>query len=300
MKKLFLIMAVAIPFGLSATGVVSPDTTLFIEGKKIEIRENEERMKVRVYDRTGQGNYVEDELVFEGHYKDGQSYERRKQAKAITIPLPGWRYYGMDPHWAGINLGFANFADGDLHVNDISGVSLRSNKSWELNINFFEYDLRLSRRYRWALVTGVGIRWNRYRLDENKHFKRLDGKTILEIAPEGVRYTKSRLNTTSLTIPLLLEWQPVRRHSDFFISAGAVGVINTAATSRVEYRNENDKKVKQKVDDGLYIKPITVDFLFQMGFDWIGIYLKYSPMELFENKKGPALHPVSAGIQFHI
>lgn len=302
MKKLFLLIAILLPINVMAftvEQVILPDTTIYVEGKKIELRDGEDRMKVRVYDIRTDGSVEEDELVFEGHYRDGQSYEKRKYAKAITIPLPTWTK-GFDPHWAGVSLGFANFADSKLNVNDIDGVSLDSGKSWELNINFLEYDIRLSRRYGWALVTGMGIRWDRYRVDGDYHFKRVDGHTVLQPAPPRIHYRSSKLNTTSLTIPLLLEWQNLKRRSaDFFISAGVVGVIKTASTSRVSYRDINNEKVKAKMDKGLYIRPISMDFLIQAGLDWIGIYAKYSPFELFENNKGPAIHPVAIGLQLH-
>lgn len=303
MKKILLIIMAFMPVVLWAVDVepLSPDTTVYIEGKKIVVKDGDDRLKVQVYDVAPDGDISEDELVFEGHYQDGQSYEKRKYRKSITISLPSWNR-DFDPHWDGFGLGFANIADGGFHVNDIDGVYLRSEKSWEINLNFFEKDFRLSRRYGWGLVTGMGIRWDRYRLDGNEHFQRVDGQTVLVPAPDGVKYTKSRLGITSLTIPLLLEWQHGGRRwdSNFFISAGVVGVIKTASSSKIKYRDENGGKGKKKVDEGLYLRPVSMDFLFQMGYDCIGVYLKYSPFEMFENNKGPAIHPVSLGIQLHI
>ena len=43
-------------------------------------------MKVRVYELDENGEAVDDEMVFEGHYRDGQSYERRKHIKTLNIP----------------------------------------------------------------------------------------------------------------------------------------------------------------------------------------------------------------------
>lgn len=303
MKKLFILVFIILPLGLCAMEVnpLSPDTTIVIDGKHIEIIDGE-RMKVRVYEEKTDGETVEDELVFEGHYRDGQSYEKRKYANSISIPIPKPQSNrGFDPHWAGFGLGFANFADGSLHINDVKGVFLNSGKSWEINLNFYEHHFRLSRRYGWGLVTGMGIRWDRYHLDGNEHFIREDGKTQLLPAPEGITYKTSQLNITSLTFPLLVEWQNLRRwNSDFFVSAGIVGVVKTASSSRVKYRDENNKKRKDKLGEGLYLRPVNMDFLLQMGYDWIGIYMKYSPFDLFESGRGPKVHPVSVGLHLHI
>jgi hypothetical protein len=300
MKKLVWLSAAFCFFlgsGAAAIGPVQPDTTIVVDGKRIEIKQNDDRMKVRVYERTDGGKETEDEMVFEGHYKDGKSYERRK--RSISIPLPSWKGH-FDGHWDGFGMGFASFADETFRLNDIDGVSLRSGNSLEYNLNLLERSIPLSRGGNWAVVTGAGMRWSRYRLDGDKYFKEVDGITSLHNAPEGIHYSASKLNITSLTIPLLLEGQSRHSGHDFFISAGVVGVVKTTSSSRIAYRDESGKKQKDKVDGGMNIRPITVDFLFQMGGDCLGIYAKYSPMGLFEKGKGPNVHPVSIGLHLHL
>ena len=150
-------------------------------------------------------------------------------------------------------------------------------------------------------ISGIsGMRWSRYRIDTNEYFKEIDGVTALRPAPEGVTLKASKLNITSLTIPLLLEWQPKKRSSEFFLSAGVVGVIKTCSSSKIVYNDASGKKHKEKMDSGMNIRPVTMDFLFQAGWDWIGLYAKYSPIDLFENGKGPKVHPVSIGLQLHL
>lgn len=301
MKKQLLVGLLCMPVGLLA-GEARPtpvDTTrMQVNGKHIEVIESDDRLKVKVYETDEEGQRIDDELIFEGHYADGKSYENRKQLRSIYIPIPTWNR-AFEPHFAGFGLGFANFADARLHLNEIDGVSLRSSKSFEINLNLLEKSFLISRT-NLAVVTGAGMRWSRYRLSENKHFKEVGGVTSLHDAPEGITYTSSRLGVTSITLPLLLEWQN-RKGSDtrFFVSAGVVGVIKTASSSRVVYVDAAGKKQKNKIDSGMTIRPLTFDFLLQAGYDCIGVYTKYSPMGLFEGGKGPNLHPVSIGLQFH-
>lgn len=286
---------------LMASEFVNPtDTTIRIDNKRIEISETEDRMKVRIYESDERGDEIENEKVFEGHYKNGQSYERRYHRRSLNIPLPTWDR-DFDSHWAGFGMGFANFADGNFNINDVDGVTLKSEKSLEYNLNFLEKSFPIS-KYNWAIVTGVGMRWSRYRIKTNEYFKENEeGITVLNSAPEGITYSKSKLNITSLTIPVLLEWQSRRVQGErFFLSAGVVGVIKTISSSKVEYRDSNNKKQKEKMDRGMNIRPVTMDFLIQGGYDWIGFYMKYSPIELFEGGKGPKVHPVSIGLHLHI
>ena len=66
------------------------DTVIRLENKRIVVKDNGERMKVKVYELTEEGDSIDSEMVFEGHYRDGQSYERRKHIKSINIPIPSW------------------------------------------------------------------------------------------------------------------------------------------------------------------------------------------------------------------
>lgn len=301
MKRLILILAALLPLGAYAETVipVKPDTVIHADRRRIEIKEDGDRVKVRVYEQDRDGEFEEDEKIFEGHYVNGQSYERRKYIRAVCIPVPTWDK-DFSPHWAGFGMGFANFADGKLNINDIDGVSLRSGKSLEYNLNFLETSVPFSRSG-FAFVTGAGIRWSRYRIDTNSYFQEVDGVTSLQPVPDGIFLKKSKLNITSLTIPLLLEWQK-RKHKKtrFFLSAGVVGVIKTCSSSKVVYINEAGKKEKHKMDTGMNIRPVTMDILLQAGFRGIGIYAKYSPVGLFESGRGPLVHPVSLGLHLHM
>lgn len=295
MKRFLLTMAAWLPLmGLLAAevGPMPADTVIMLEKKRVEIKENGDRMKVRVYELDENGEAVDDEMVFEGHYRDGQSYERRKHMKMLNIPVPTWDR-DFSAHWAGFGMGFNSFTGDD--------ISLRKGKSLEYNLNFMEFSLPFS-RYNWAVVTGAGLRWNRYRLDENAHFQEVDGVTRLVPAADGIVYKKSKLNITSLTIPVLLEWQtPKKKHKPrFFISGGVVGVIKTTSSSKVVYEDERGESKKQKMDGGMNLRPVTMDVLFQAGVGCIGVYFKYSPVGMFEKDKGPSLHPVSFGLQLHI
>jgi len=298
MKRILIIALISLPAGLwAATETMPSDTTIILDKKRIEVNDSGERMKVRVYEIDEKNEKIEDELVFEGHYKDGKSIERRKHS--INITLPTWKR-GFDPHWGGFGIGFANVSDESLNINDIDGVSLRSGNSLEYNLNVLDKAFPFSKNSNFAVVTGLGMRWSRYRLNTNHHFMEIDGITSLQPASEGITYKSSKLNITSLTIPLLIEWQNRKKNSaEFFFSAGVVGVIKTISSSKVVYRDASGDKHKKKMDGGMNLRPVTMDFLLQAGYDWIGIYAKYSPIEMFESGKGPKLHPVSIGLQLH-
>lgn len=295
MKRFLLIVAACLPLmGLMAAEVnpMPADTVIRLDKKRIEVKDNGDRMKVRVYETDSEGDEVDDELVFEGHYRDGQSYERRKHIRTINIPVPTWDR-DFSAHWAGFGMGFNSFTGDDL--------PLRKGNSLEYNVNFMEFSLPFS-RYNWAVVTGAGIRWNRYRLDTDAYLMEVDGVTQLVPVSEDMNFKKSKLNTTSITIPVLLEWQTrkVRHRPRFFISGGVVGVVKTMSSSKVTYLNDRGKSKTEKMDGGMNLRPVSMDLLFQAGVGCMGVYFKYSPIESFESGKGPKVNPISFGLYLHI
>lgn len=304
MKKLIVILFSALYIlPLSAFETANADTIILLENRKIEIEDQDERMKVRVYEYFDDGDSIESEMIFEGHYRNGESYERRKYSKTITLPVPSqtWNRH-FDPHWAGFGIGFNNFIDTDGKITDADGnllsdeYPLSISKSLEYNLNFFEKAFPFFGR-RFGLVTGLGMSWNRYHLNRNEHFMKVDGFTTSVPANEGIKYTKTRMGVNSFTVPLLLEWQAKRRrHSGFFISAGAVGKINYSSTSKVKYINSDGKKQKEKIESDLNVRLLTFDLIGQVGFGDFNGYVKYSPLELFKEDKGREVQTLSVGL----
>ena len=287
--------------GTLTANATGEDTTRIFESgnKRIMVTDNEQRQRteVQVYEMNGYRDSTLYEKIFEGHYRDGKSYEQKKYLATVNIPNPEWdvkwgikwRKKHFEPHWTGLGIGFAGFAN----EGDATDVRLKSSRSYEINWNLCEQAVPISYRYRWAVVTGLGLRWSRYHLKGNQHFEEINDYTEL-VQVDGVRYKKSRLGITHLTLPLLLEWQSPKNH--LFFSFGAVGAVKTASSSRVEYYKERGRNRKEKIDAGMTLRPVTVDLLAQVGTRHWGAFVRYSPVSLFEHRKGPELYPLSFGI----
>ena len=301
MKRKILFSACVIFAVCSSIAAASDDSTKIFEAgnKRILVKDNEQkqRTEVQVYERNNDQDSTFYEQIFEGHYRDGKSSEQRQYLASIDIPMPGkWKSRCFYAHWAGIGLGFTNFAE----EGDYNSIPLRSSKSFEFNLNLFEKTIPLSNRYKWGIVTGLGLRWTSYRVKGNYHFEEIDDYTDLVEAPEGIEYKNSKMAITTINVPLLLEWQTPGGH--LFLSAGVVGSVKTWSYSWIEFYDSEDKykrKHKEKVDRGMTLRPVTMDLLAQAGTRDIGFYARYSPISIFENKKGPELYPLTFGLMLH-
>ena len=294
MKKVaFILLTAVCTFPLFANNPA--DTTIVINNRKIEIIDDEHRLRVRVFDLIEGNEYVERQLIFEGHYREGVRHERRHISGAFSVPVPAVtqqprreRAPRFNPHWAGFGIGFNHFSGNDF--------SLNSNRSLEITWNIVERTVPFNRNS--GLVTGVGLTWNRYHLNGNRFFANEDGVTVILPTEEGVNLTRSRLGVNSITIPVLFEQQIRAQHNRrnvFYFSAGAVGNINYMSRAKVQGRQINETTRGRD----LHVRPLTVDLMAQIGLRSWAVYAKYRPMGLFEGNRGPEINPVSVGLMWH-
>ena len=281
---------------------LSDDSTKMFESgnKRIVVTENtgKQRVEVEVFERQGDGALQPYEKIFEGHYRDGRSSEQRKYLMSIKAPSPITKkkfksksnYYSSPHHEASFSLGFAGFAD----KGDYSDIPFLYTSSPEINFTLHRELLSFSSNKKWGLVTGVGIRWVRYHLKGNHYFEEKDDYTHIMKALDDRRFSKSKLGITTLNIPLLLEWKT--RNNGFYLAAGAEFSLKTASSSRIFYNDRIGKKRKEKVDEGMTLRPITYDLLVQGGLQDVGLFMRYSPITIFEKNKGPELYPLTFGL----
>lgn len=303
MKKIILLALLILPIIVKAGEAVPSDTTIYVKGRKIVIKENDEKIKVKLYEQKSQGDTIENEQIFEGIYRDGKSTERRMN-NSINIPIPklssgsSHSNYISDPHWAGFGFGFANFADGKMNINKFDGIDVISGSSKEFVLNFYEHAWNISRSG-FAIVSGTGFRFNSYHFDGNKALVEVNGVTEMQTAPTGRTYTDSKLHTTYFTIPILLEYQKKLPHTGpLYLSAGIVGNARICSSSKVRYEDQSGTH-KEKIGSDLNIRPVSFDLLFQGGVGCFGVFARYSTQSLFESGKGPDVHTASIGLLLH-
>ena len=303
MKKTILTSAFAILAAclLKAEGLPA-DTTFQFNRKSIKIEEDNDRIKVKVFENVALNDTVHYKQLYEGIFSDEKSYEKWTVQEAIGFEVPFLSRKKkkhptrMDSHWSGIGIGFANIADQSFNMTEVKGVSLDAGSSFEWFINLIDGTLPLYRN-NFGITTGAGMSWLNLRLNKNTHLVDKDGVTGVYPAPEGIQYSLSRLMIVHINVPLLLEWQPTisGRHKAF-LSGGIVAGVKTFSSYKVKYNNQDGKKVTIVEGRGLNTAPLSLDYMIQAGYDGLGVYAKYSPIGIFQSAKGPDIRAVSLGV----
>lgn len=156
----------------------------------------------------------------------------------------------------------------------------------------FMYQPRMSR---FSYGFGVGTNWKNFRMTDEVRFDRdPNGNTVLTGYPEGVHIGFSRAKVFSWTVPFEVKYYMTDKIS---FSASSIVNFNTYASLKTRYTMFEGQSVKE-LDTHLHQNPVTVDFMGHLKYGAFGLYVKYSPCNVFESGKGPKFQSWSTGITF--
>jgi hypothetical protein len=161
----------------------------------------------------------------------------------------------------------------------------------------FEIMLREAIGYRYhfnkhiSTSVGAGFGWRNYRLTGLNRFDCVDGYTTLAPYPEGADIKFSRVKIFSWMFPIDLRWAI---NKNVAVKAGPVINVNTYGSIRTDYKVDG-VRCAQTIKN-IHQTPVTVDALFQLTWDFFGVYVKYSPMRVLDKTYGPAFSGLSGGI----
>jgi hypothetical protein len=257
----------------SAKATESGDTIkVRIGNKNIDIIEHEEKTSVDIYEDKGGEN--DDEISC-------KSDEEKK----------------FRGHWAGVEIGLNNMLDNSGSISrtpEASFMELNASRSLNLNLNFAQYSIGFGQD-RFGVTTGLGFEFCNYFFSHNNTIGKSNG-SIISIDTLGT-LEKSKLTTTYLRVPLILELQlfAKRRSDRVYVSAGIIGGVKLGShTKTVANKEEGEKKSKNK--DDFYLNPFRWGLTAHIGYKGVTLYGDYYPTPLFQKNKGPELYPFSAGL----
>lgn len=194
-------------------------------------------------------------------------------------------------HWAGLEFGLNSYVDKNQNLT-LSGdnENFELKNSGCLNINFLEYNIPFTKFA--GLVTGMGFTANSYRFDKNVNIVETSDDIITAVIEQNHSYSKNKLVTSSLTMPLLLEIQ-VPRH--LYLSVGVIGSLRLSSYTKQKYR-DNTGKYKFKHKSDFNMNNLRYGLTVRLGCRFLKFFATYDLVPLFKENHGPELYPVSVGI----
>jgi hypothetical protein len=259
------------------------DTTFITLGnKKIKIIEENGETQVKIQNKENIEEEFDEDI--ENDADSDEPFEKEKGGKEFK------------GHWAGFEFGLNNYVDKDLSISrtpENEFMDVNTGKSWNFNLNFAQYSAGFGTDHI-GIVTGMGFEWSNYHLNDSS-IQKLDGEIAARVIPEST--TKNRLQTTYLTIPLLIEVQfPGKDRDDrAYLSAGVIGGVKLFSHTKIKYVEDGIDR-KEKIKSDYYLSPLRYGFTARAGYKALKLYVNYYPTPLFMANRGPELYPVAAGL----
>jgi hypothetical protein len=203
-------------------------------------------------------------------------------------------------HLGGLEIGFNGFMTDYWNTTlapEDNYFDLNTSKSWVWNFLFPNVNIGITRHL--GFVSAIGFNFSTYRFDGNNTIVKDNYGVIGPHYPDsGIVFTKSKLETAYLTLPLLLEAQiPLSDHNKTInIGAGVIGALKLCSKTKVTYDDGDKSKAKSKDDFSMNV--LRWGATARIGYEHFQVYGTTYFTQLFEKGKGPQLYPYEVGIAF--
>ena len=294
MKKLFILLLLAISATANAVEVLENDTLTILKPKKVRIITGDSIQKIKVYGREGEDKYTYESkiLLVDSNYVSEQSINKETWSFDFVKSKSHGTGYPLKQKNLSSRLGFGLCYGANADYKGPQSVG----SSWEIMWTIAEIEKYGYGKHN-GFSIGFGINWRNFRIDGRSKFVKLDDGTITEEnLPAGYDNDFSRIKVFSLTIPVMWKY----RTKQVTFGLGPVFNINTYASIKNRYWDADGEKHKQ-IFKKIHQRPITVDIMAEVSFhNWFSIYGKFSPMTILNSTYANDVNfqPVSFGIYF--
>ena len=230
-------------------------------------------------------------------YKGKRSPEKQAADSVRRIERQGRGkvYFAFD---AGLN----TFVNGSSKS---AGVPSLDNWGWGIGyINFgldYVQPLVYRGRAKLALTVGPELSFNHFQVRGNDQWVQNGSVTATETAPSAKQIDHSKLNLTTLNVPVMLRFklrsQDGHRNT---VSAGVGGFGGYRLSSNIEtkYRLATDDNKYEDITSGqLNLNNWQYGLQGEVGFHGLRLFAKYNLNEMFREGQGPQTHALSFGIR---
>lgn len=284
MKKSFSLLTLALA-ALPAASALPEDTVVTVtRPDSVILLQSDSTVHLSIYGREDDDTYRFD---YDKKFSPEGRVVTHQKTSGLDFTLPflrpegqrGKSYFSM----GGVGFGFVNA----LGAPDPMNVNMAA--SYEVFADLLTYGRYVGPHA--DLSIGFGINWRNYRMNGRTRFV-MNGDCIgLSPYPDGADIDFSRIKVFSLTFPFRYT-QHLSKH--FTYSLAAILNVNTYASLKTHYTLDGEKH--HSVFKDIRQTPVTVDFMGQVQFHSVGLYVKYSPCRMLNTDFGPDFSHLSAGI----
>ena len=291
MRKTMLCMALLTAAVAHAT--VDNDTTIISNARQVIVVTNDSLQQVKILGKGSDEHYVYEntiQLVDTNFVSEQRSYH---DLRAIGMELSRNGCEKKHSNYLSLNLGLGVSAP----TNVPDGMTVKPFRSWEAMV-WMMYNHTPFKGLN-TFSTGLGFTARYYGLD-SKQMLMKNGPTLdLGTFPAGSYHRKSRIYVGSLSVPFFYT-HDFGKKSHLNLTLGPVVNFNIIGSLKNSYKTSDDfyDYTTEAKATGIGYRPITVDLMGVLHYYGLGMYMKYSPMSVLKDGRGPQFHALSFGLFF--
>ena len=267
-------------------------------GDSVVIRKGEGDLRIRIYEEQAENGEVPEEVeIYEGIYLERADETTNAFLEALPfIPKKKKKRDAYEPHDFNLYIGYAYMADHFMGFGESKHFPQDFSRSWEFGFNFLSMCHSFKKNPHWGVNIGAGWGYRSFNIDGNVALLKENGQAVFSAGDANSSYSRSRLRHFFFRIPVTVEWQQrLSTRRLVFFNLGPEVEIRHGVKS---FTHINGGK-KTRVGKGMYVNPIGISLLAQVGYGGLGFYLRYNTYSFFQSGKGPDVAPLSFGIAWH-
>lgn len=203
-------------------------------------------------------------------------------------------------HWTGLDVGVNGYMNASNSLTVPAGLpylELDYARSRSIAWNIGQYNVKIVKNYV-QIVTGIGLEWNSYAFRNNWTLD-TDSPTVTA-TEENIDFSKNKLKTTWVNVPVLLEFNTSKNEDkSFHVAVGVTGGYNIFRNRLKQTFEIDGVEGKRKLKDDFNVNPFRAALTARVGYGDVSVFANYQLNEFFKANRGPALYPFSAGIAFN-
>lgn len=210
-----------------------------------------------------------------------------------------WTYSANEHSYWDITIGGIHFGFVDA-LGAPAAMDQQMGRSFELGIDECLGFGWHNKGFTTKIGAGIGVNWRNYRLTGDTRYLLSDGMISLGDYPEGTTPQFSNLKVFTVQFPIYWSQvfpsvRPFGKHSLGMRFAVNLN-WNSHASLTTRYLLPDGYRAKESTKQ-VGQRPFSVDLQLSLfPFDWIGFYVKYSPMDVLKDGRGPSFSTLSTGV----
>ncbi|AMM52238.1 hypothetical protein TH61_15015 [Rufibacter sp. DG15C] len=221
--------------------------------------------------------------------KDDDDDDDEDEKEIVRNPKSGYDFQ--------IDLGVSTWANKEMLPGSTESVQLKTFGSRYVSLNSKWMNRLGGENSPVRLHSGFTLDFHNYMFDDNTMLVNA-GERVSFVRPNDLSLDKSKLATTTLTIPLELglDFRNSRGKSNFRIGAGGFAGYMIGSHTKIKYSKNGDTE-KSKEKDDFHLQDFQYGLSGFVGVRSLEFFVKYNLNELFEENKGPKANALAIGMR---